>query len=88
MERTYNIPLRKEYQKVAKHKRSKKAVTALKQFLSKHMKSETVKIGRNLNEFIWEKGIKNLVDVFLFDSNARVGEFDNNFSAFFKGVDC
>lgn len=59
IERTYNIPLRKEFQKAPKYKRAKKAITALKQFLAKHMKTDEVKIGRNLNEFIWNQGIKN-----------------------------
>lgn len=59
MERTYNVPLRKEFQKAPKYKRSKKAVTALKEFLVKHMKSEDVRIGRHLNEHIWQRGIKN-----------------------------
>lgn len=59
IERTYNIPLRKEFQKAPKYKRAKKAVNALKRFLEKHMKSSDVKIGRYLNEKIWEKGIRN-----------------------------
>ena len=37
LERTYNVPLRKEWLKVPKYKRAKKAVTALRQFLVKHM---------------------------------------------------
>ena len=59
IERTYNVPLRKEFQKAPRYKRAKKAITALKQFLAKHMKTDEVKIGRNLNEFIWNQGIKN-----------------------------
>ncbi len=59
LERIYNVPLRKEFMKAPKYKRAKKAVTALKQFLMKHMKSTDVKIGRRLNLAIWEKGIKN-----------------------------
>ncbi len=59
LERTYNVPLRKEFHKSPKYKRSKKAVLALKQFLAKHMKSDEVKLGRHLNEHIWAKGIKN-----------------------------
>lgn len=59
MERTYNIPLRKEFLKVPKHKRSKRAVSALKKFLSRHMKSDQIKLGKHLNEHIWKKGIKN-----------------------------
>lgn len=62
LKRTYNIPLRKEYLKVAYYKRSKKAVTALKQFVKKHMKIdkiENVLIGKYLNEEIWKRGICN-----------------------------
>lgn len=59
MERTYNVPLRKEFQKVPRWRKSKKAVTALRQFLAKHMKSKEVKIGKEINEKIWQHGIKN-----------------------------
>ena len=59
IERTYNIPLRKEFQKVPRYKKSKKAVTALRQFLSKHLKSDNIKIGKEINEKIWNHGIKN-----------------------------
>ena len=58
IERTYNVPLRKEFLKVPKHKRAKKAVTALKQFLVKHMKSENIKVGAYVNKEIWKRGIK------------------------------
>lgn len=58
-ERTYTIPLRREYLKVPKYKRAKKAITAIKQFLQKHMKSDEVKLGKELNLKIWERGIKN-----------------------------
>ncbi len=59
LERTYNVPLRKEFQKAPKYKRAKKASTALKQFLSRHMKSENIKLGTTLNMKLWERGIKN-----------------------------
>ncbi len=59
LERTYNIPLRKEFLKVPKWKRTKKAVAAAKEFLQKHMKSEDVKLGKHLNEELWKHGIKN-----------------------------
>ncbi|MBU0980739.1 MAG: 60S ribosomal protein L31 [Nanoarchaeota archaeon] len=59
MERTYNIPLRKEFQKAPPYKKSKKAVTALKEFLKKHMKSDDIIILKELNEAIWARGIKN-----------------------------
>lgn len=59
IERVYNVPLRKEYLKVPNWKRTKKAVAALRQFLSKHMKSEDVRISKELNEKLWDNGIKN-----------------------------
>ena len=59
VERTYVVPLRKEWSKVPKYKRAKKAGVALKQFLVKHMKSDNVKIGQHLNELIWQRGMRN-----------------------------
>jgi len=59
IERTYNVPLRREFLKSPKYKRAKTAINALKRFLSRHMKSEQIFIGRKLNEKIWERGIKN-----------------------------
>ncbi len=59
LERVYNVPLRKGYQKAPKWKRTKKAVNVLKEFISKHMKSDTVKIGKYLNLELWKHGIKN-----------------------------
>lgn len=59
LERIYNIPLRKEYMKVPRWKRTKKATSALRQFLQKHMKSENVKLGKEINEELWKHGIKN-----------------------------
>jgi len=58
-ERIYTIPLRKEWLKSPKYRRAKKAGTALREFLVKHMKSQDVKIGRYLNLHLWEHGIKN-----------------------------
>ncbi|MFH1589613.1 MAG: 50S ribosomal protein L31e [archaeon] len=59
IERTYNVPLRKEWLKVARHKRTNKAVKALREFLQKHMKSEDVRLGMYVNEHMWKHGIKN-----------------------------
>jgi len=62
IERTYNIPLRREFQKVPKYKRAKKSIKAIKEFLSRHLKQEDfkkIKLGSNLNLKIWEHGIKN-----------------------------
>lgn len=59
MERTYTVPLRKEFQKAPKYKRAKKAVKALREFVQKHMKTKDVLIGPKVNLKIWNKGIKN-----------------------------
>ena len=59
LERTYNVPLRKEYMKAPRWNRTKKAVTALRQFLAKHMKSENVLLSKELNEEMWKHGIQN-----------------------------
>ncbi|MBW2973609.1 50S ribosomal protein L31e [Candidatus Woesearchaeota archaeon] len=59
VERTYTIPLRREWLKAPKYRRAKKAVNAVKEFLIKHMKSEDVRLGKYLNEEIWKDGMKN-----------------------------
>jgi large subunit ribosomal protein L31e len=59
IERTYIIPLRRQVVKSPKYKRAKKAVNTVRIFLSKHMKSDDVKIGNVLNNLLWERGIKN-----------------------------
>ncbi|MBI4438348.1 60S ribosomal protein L31 [Candidatus Woesearchaeota archaeon] len=59
MERIYNIPLRREFLKVPRYKRAKKAVSAVRSFLLRHMKATRVVIGSYLNSKLWERGIKN-----------------------------
>ena len=59
MERTYNVPLRKEFMKSPRWKRTKKAVKALREFTIKHMKSDKVKVGKYVNLELWKHGIKN-----------------------------
>ena len=58
LERTYTVPLRKEYLKAPNWKRTPKAVIALKQFLARHMKSKEIRLGKEVNDLIWKKGIK------------------------------
>jgi large subunit ribosomal protein L31e len=55
-EKIFIIPLRREFLKVPIYKRSKKATTAIKQYLMKHMKSNDVRIEIDLNNEIWAKG--------------------------------
>ena len=61
LERSYNIPLRKSFRHTAKHKKTPKAVRAVREFLRKNMKADDGKIrmGMHLNEHLWKHGIKN-----------------------------
>ena len=59
LERTYNVPLRKEAQKVPKYKRTQKSIIALRQFLARHMKSEDIRLSGFLNVFLHRHGRKN-----------------------------
>src|SRR3989344_7391262 len=58
-EKLFTIPLRKEFLKAPIYKRTSKAVRAVKQFISRHMKAEEVKIGPELNLALWSKGMRN-----------------------------
>jgi ribosomal protein L31E len=60
-ERTYIIPLRKEWLKTVKYRRAKKAVRAIREFLMRHMKAammEDVRLGKYLNLELWKHSIK------------------------------
>ncbi len=59
IKRDYTIPLRRGYANTPRYKRTHKAVRVLKEFLIQHFKTEDIKIGKHLNEFIWRHGIKN-----------------------------
>ncbi len=59
LERTYVIPLRKETLKVPPFKKANKAIKTIKVFISKHMKSDDVHIGKHLNLNVWRHGAKN-----------------------------
>jgi large subunit ribosomal protein L31e len=59
MERVIVVPLR-EVKKAPRSKRVQKAVKYIRSYVSKHMKTEDVKISDALNEQIWEKGMRNI----------------------------
>lgn len=63
MEREYIIPLRKEWTKVPRYKRTYKSVKAIKEFIAKHMRVEDrdtkkVKLDVFLNNEMWFRGSK------------------------------
>ena len=59
LERIYVIPLRMETLKAPHYRKAKKAVTAIREFIARHMKSKDMKFGRYLSIRLWEHGIKN-----------------------------
>lgn len=61
LERIYNIPLRKDWVQTPHYKRAKRAIHTIQTFLMKHMKVaelKSLKLGKNLNEAVWARGIK------------------------------
>lgn len=59
VDRIYNIPLRREFVKSPKWRRSKKAINAIQAYLVKHTKVSNIKLSRWVNEAVWEHGSKN-----------------------------
>ncbi|RLG13877.1 MAG: hypothetical protein DRN66_03335 [Candidatus Nanohalarchaeota archaeon] len=59
--RTATIPLKDAYNKGRYTKRAKKSIFIIKKYISRHAKTDVknIKIGVQLNEFIWKHGIKN-----------------------------
>mgnify|MGYP000215084807 CR=1 FL=1 len=60
-ERTYVVPLAKLIRGSRGLHRTKKAVRRLREFIARHMhvSEENVKISKEVNEKVWERGIKN-----------------------------
>ena len=56
-ERVYTIPLKHAWIAPVKH-RVPRAVNILKEFLKKHMKSDRIVIGTDVNEDLWSRGIE------------------------------
>ena len=59
IERTYIIPLRKAFMRAKPYKKTKRAVSEVRKFLQRHMKSDDVRLGKYLNLKLWEHGAKN-----------------------------
>lgn len=60
-ERVYVVPLWIKLKKIRGLHRAKKVVKFLREFISKHMKTDlnSVKISTKVNEEIWARGIRN-----------------------------
>lgn len=64
LEREYIIPLRREWVKARRYKRTSRSVRAIKEFIARHMKVSDrdlgkVKLDVYLNNEVWFRGIKN-----------------------------
>ena len=57
--RDYIVPLRKGFLPTPRWRRSKRAMSLLRQFILKHTKAEKVIISRWINEEIWANGGRN-----------------------------
>ncbi len=59
IERIYIIPLRNA-KKISKFRRAKRAINILREFVARHVHvpEENVKIENEVNEKIWERGVK------------------------------
>lgn len=64
LEREYIINVREEISKVPRYRKTEKAVTAVREFLIRHMKvydkdKNKIKLSKWLNEYLWKRGIRN-----------------------------
>lgn len=57
--RTYIVPLRQGWIKIARWKRTERAIRELQKFLLKHTKAKSVALSRWINDAIWAHGGKN-----------------------------
>jgi large subunit ribosomal protein L31e len=56
--RVYMVPLRRAFE-APKYRRTKVAVRIIREFTTRHMKANEVKIEKGVNELIWSRGITN-----------------------------
>lgn len=55
-ERIYTIPFYPKLKLSTRTKRAPRAIRIMKEFISRHMKAESIIIDNELNEFIWAQG--------------------------------
>ena len=59
MERVYTIPLR-NVKDIKRTIRAPRAIREIRNFLTKHMKAEEVKLDESINHVIWARGIQKI----------------------------
>ena len=58
-EKVYNIPLRRKFTPVARIFKTKKSVSAVREYIAKHTRATDIKISQQLNDKLWASGAKN-----------------------------
>ncbi len=56
--RTYVVPLGIAFE-APRYRRAKVAIRIIKEFTKRHMKATEVNIGKDVNELVWARGIRN-----------------------------
>ncbi|MCS4539785.1 MAG: 60S ribosomal protein L31 [Thaumarchaeota archaeon] len=56
--RIYTVPLRRAFE-APRYRRTKVAIRLIREFATRHMKSEEVKLDEDLNRYLWSRGIGN-----------------------------
>ena len=59
MEKTFIVPLRREFQKAPIYARTKRAIKAVREYLIRHMRNEDVRLGKHINMYMWQNGNRN-----------------------------
>ncbi|MGQ9469164.1 MAG: 50S ribosomal protein L31e [Nitrososphaerales archaeon] len=57
LERIYTIPLKRMIM-APRQRRAKRAINIIREFAIRHMKASNIKLSPELNEKIWERGIR------------------------------
>ena len=58
LSRVYVVPLRRAFE-APKYRRTKVAIRLIREFTTRHMKANEVKIEEAVNEHLWKQGIGN-----------------------------
>jgi large subunit ribosomal protein L31e len=57
-EKIYTVPLRKEWRPAQRIERTKKSVSAVREFVARHTHAGDIKISEKLNSVLWARGAK------------------------------
>jgi large subunit ribosomal protein L31e len=58
IERVYTIPLRSEWVKEPRSKRSNRAIRTVREFVKRHTKAKDIKLSKGVNELIFSRGFQ------------------------------